>query len=59
VLNGARIARPVKAGDVLTYDDVELDESATVVMLRRLQDRMVASGGLTTFTGLLPATLAG
>ena len=59
VLNGARIARPVKAGDVLTYDDVELDESATVVMLRRLQDRMVASGGLTTSTGLLPATLAG
>jgi predicted homoserine dehydrogenase-like protein len=47
VLMRAKVVRPVPREAVLTYDDVELDESATVVMLRRLQDRLVAGGGLT------------
>ena len=35
---GARVKRPVSAGKVLTWDDVDLDEASTVVKLRRLQD---------------------
>jgi predicted homoserine dehydrogenase-like protein len=58
VLNKATVLRPVKRGEVLTYDDVALDESSTIVMLRRLQDRLVASGGLSTELRL-PAALAG
>jgi predicted homoserine dehydrogenase-like protein len=55
ILNKAKVVRPVKQGQVLTYDDVEVDESSTVVMLRRLQDRLVASGGLSTEHRLLAA----
>jgi predicted homoserine dehydrogenase-like protein len=47
VLMKATVIRPVPRDQVLSYDDVELDESSTVVMLRRLQDRLVAGGGLT------------
>ncbi|MBI4940073.1 MAG: oxidoreductase [Actinobacteria bacterium] len=46
ILNKAKVVRPVARDQVLTYDDVELDESSTVVMLRRLQDRLLAGGGL-------------
>jgi predicted homoserine dehydrogenase-like protein len=38
---GARLARPVAAGDVITWDDVALDETSTVVKLRRMQDELV------------------
>jgi predicted homoserine dehydrogenase-like protein len=55
VLNGARVVRPVRHGAMLTYDDVELKESATIVMLRRLQDRLLAGGGLTATSALLAA----
>lgn len=58
VLNKATVIRPVKQGQVLTYDDVALDESSTIVMLRKLQDRLVASGGLSTELRI-PAGLAG
>jgi len=34
---GARVVRPVSAGGIVTWDDVELDESAPVVRLRRAQ----------------------
>jgi len=34
---GARVVRPVSAGGIVTCDDVELDESAPVVRLRRAQ----------------------
>jgi len=34
---GARVIRPVAAGKIVTWDDVELDESASVVRLRRAQ----------------------
>ena len=37
---GATVVRPVPAGQVVTWDDVRLDESATVVQLRREQDRL-------------------
>jgi predicted homoserine dehydrogenase-like protein len=36
---GARLTRPVPAGRVLNWDDVQLDESSTVVKLRRQQDK--------------------
>jgi predicted homoserine dehydrogenase-like protein len=38
VIAGARLVRDVPAGTYLTLDDVELDESSTIVALRRLQD---------------------
>lgn len=37
---GAVMTRPVAAGGVITWDDVALDESSTVVRLRREQDRL-------------------
>jgi len=40
VLAGATLRRPVEAGKLLTYDDVDLDETSTIVALRRLQDTM-------------------
>lgn len=54
VLQGARVVRPVPHGAALTYDDVALDETSTVVLLRRLQDRLAASGGLQV-PALLPS----
>ncbi len=35
---GAEIIRPVAEGKVITWDDVKLDETSTVVKLRRQQD---------------------
>jgi predicted homoserine dehydrogenase-like protein len=37
---GAKVVKPVKTGEILTWDDVELDEQSTVVKLRRQQDEM-------------------
>jgi predicted homoserine dehydrogenase-like protein len=37
---GARVTRAVAAGDVVTWDDVELDEERAVVRLRRQQDAL-------------------
>jgi len=37
---GAKVVRPVAAGEVLTWDDVELDEDSAVVKLRRQQDAL-------------------
>jgi predicted homoserine dehydrogenase-like protein len=39
---GARMARPVKKGQIITWDDVVLDEDSTVVKLRREQDGLFA-----------------
>jgi len=36
---GSRVTRPVMAGNIITWDDVALNEDSTVVKLRRLQDR--------------------
>jgi predicted homoserine dehydrogenase-like protein len=43
VLAGARLTRPVRAGALLTADDVELDQSSTIVALRRLQEQLITS----------------
>jgi predicted homoserine dehydrogenase-like protein len=36
---GAKVVRPVAAGEVVTWDDVKLDEDSVVVKLRRQQDK--------------------
>jgi predicted homoserine dehydrogenase-like protein len=35
---GAQVMRPVTGGEIVTWDDVKLDEDSTVVKLRRQQD---------------------
>lgn len=40
------LARDVAKGTPLTYDDVVLDESKTIVILRKLQDALLADGQL-------------
>ena len=37
---GAEITRPVPAGEIITWDDVKLDEDSHVVQLRRQQDAL-------------------
>jgi len=37
---GARMVQPVARGEVITWGDVLLDESSTVVRLRREQDAL-------------------
>lgn len=44
VLAGATLKHDVPVDHLLTYDDVELDESSTIVTLRRMQDAMAESG---------------
>ena len=44
VLAGATLKHDVPVDHLLTYDDVELDESSTIVRLRRMQDAMTESG---------------
>lgn len=38
---GAKVVKPVHAGEIVTWDDVTLDEESTVVKLRRQQDAVV------------------
>ncbi len=40
---GSQLLRDVSQGDPVTYADVKLDESLTIVHLRRLQDQQVAA----------------
>lgn len=40
---GARILRPVKMGEPIHYQDVQLKEGQKIVALRRLQDEMVVA----------------
>jgi len=44
VLAGATVTRPIKKGELLTYDVVATDDNSRIVQLRRLQDSMVNSG---------------
>jgi predicted homoserine dehydrogenase-like protein len=37
---GAEVVRPVAAGEIVTWDDVKLDEDSVVVRLRRQQDAL-------------------
>lgn len=43
---GTRLKRNVKKGEILSYSDVELDESSLLVQLRREQDRLIGEGKL-------------
>ena len=40
ILAGARLTRDVPVDHLLTYDDVELDESSIIVTMRRHQEAM-------------------
>jgi len=42
--SSATLIRPVAQGAAVTYDDVELDETRTVVLLRKLQDLLISQG---------------
>lgn len=46
LIAGSKLVRDVPAGQVITYDDVELDESRPLVAMRRLQDSLIAHGAL-------------
>jgi predicted homoserine dehydrogenase-like protein len=37
---GAKIIHPVTQGEIITWDDVSLDEASTIVRLRRQQDQL-------------------
>jgi len=45
VIHHAKVLRPVARGEVLTYQDVALDEDSFVVRLRKLQDMVMESDG--------------
>lgn len=45
VVHHAKVLRPVARGEVLTYQDVALDEDSFVVRLRKLQDMVMESDG--------------
>ena len=57
VLAGARLKRDVPVDHILTYDDVELDETALIVRMRRIQESMakdgIAAPSLTELSSLL------
>jgi predicted homoserine dehydrogenase-like protein len=40
---GATLKRNIEEGEPISYDDVEIDDSQTIVQLRRLQDQMLAA----------------
>jgi predicted homoserine dehydrogenase-like protein len=44
VLAGATLTHDVPVDHLLTYDDVDLDETSTIVRLRRMQDAMAETG---------------
>ena len=46
LLGGSKLVRDVPAGQVITYDDVELDELRPLVAMRRLQDALLAAKAL-------------
>ena len=58
VLAGARVTRDLPVDHMLTYDDVELDESSLIVGLRRLQDQSV-EGAMPTLDELTALITSG
>ena len=40
LIEGAIVQKPIKVGDLISYDQVELDESSLIVELRRKQDSL-------------------
>ena len=59
VLQGAVLTRDVPVDAMLTYDDVELDESSTIVTMRRIQDAMLSKDATPPTLDELRAQLAG
>jgi predicted homoserine dehydrogenase-like protein len=55
--SAATLIRDVAKGTAVTYDDVQLDETKTIVILRKLQDALLADGQLQVpaLTALLSA----
>ena len=58
VLAGARVTRDLPVDHMLTYDDVELDETSLIVGLRRLQDQSV-EGSMPTLDELTALVASG
>ncbi|NLT31362.1 MAG: oxidoreductase, partial [Propionibacterium sp.] len=46
LIAGCTLTRDIAAGELITYDDVEIDETRPLVAMRRLQDALVANGVL-------------
>ena len=44
LLQHSRLRAPVAMDDIITYDDIEIDETRPLVAMRRLQDSLVARG---------------
>ena len=44
LISGGILKRDIKAGEIVSYDDVELDETRPLIAMRRLQDSLVAAG---------------
>jgi len=40
LIQGATVQKAIKVGDLITYDQVELNESSLIVQLRRMQDNL-------------------
>jgi predicted homoserine dehydrogenase-like protein len=59
VLQGAVLTRDLPVDAMLTYDDVELDESSTIVKMRRIQDAMLSKDSTPPTLDELRAQLAG
>ena len=59
VLAGATLRRDVPVDHTLTYDDVDLDESALIVRMRRIQEAMDADAGSVPSLADLAGRLAG
>ena len=43
LIAGSMLTRDVPQGQILTYDDVALDETRPLIAMRRLQDALVRS----------------
>ena len=59
VLQGATVTRDVPVDTMLTYDDVELVESSTIVRMRRIQEAMAAGDEPPTLLELRDTLAAG
>jgi len=46
IVGGCTLKRDLEAGQIVTYDDVEVDETRPLVAMRRLQDSLIKAGVL-------------
>ena len=40
LIEGAIVQKPIKVGDLISYDQVEVNEDSLIVKLRRQQDKL-------------------